>query len=94
MLLALNELTKAGGWNLETRGRLKGLGEHDAKGLGFSDELLAGLFGTTREGGRRGRTEEPEKIWGRKGSSSSSGSIGSTSATRSPRKRARSSSAW
>ena len=50
------------------RGRLKGLGEHDAKGLGFSDELLAGLFGTTEEKEEEeGEPEEPEKIWVKEG---------------------------
>ena len=68
LLLALNELTKAGGWNLESSRPPEGLGEHDAKGLGFSDELLAGLFRTTEEKEEEeGQTEEPEKIWGRKG---------------------------
>lgn len=69
LLLALNELTKAGGWNLgELEAALKGLGEHDAKGLGFSDELLAGLFGTTEEKGEEeGEPEEPEKIWVKEG---------------------------
>ena len=89
LLLALNELTKAGGWNLESSRPPEGLGEHDAKGLGFSDESSPVSSERAEEKEEEeGRTEEPEKIWVKEGSSSS-GSIGSTSATRSPRGSAR-----
>lgn len=71
LLLALNELTRAGGWNTsELEAVLKDLGETEAAGLGFDAELLASLFGSSEtedEEDEEGEPEEPEHVWVKEG---------------------------